>query len=598
MKKLLAASLLLASLAQAQNMVVSVNAGVKWTNTQWPTGMKCYPVWTRQDIWLPWARWLNAPTPIFPAYMREAAIVMGTGFRPDPPFNVVDLYPGENPDGSMKAFNANHPLFNALRILRAQGIRPVIDIGPIPQSMCKQIPGDATACRNGAFEWPVNAPKNYQDYFEFIRELFKFMYQGAGMFTKAEVESWRFQLGREPDNRDTWNPANSPTHCAVANLDEYKKLYDHTLAGMRVAGLNINLHPGNLWSAYNNFPETCASWTEPIAAFLTLGTPPYTSQLVLPRIRTGTANDTMIFSFSAYADMSNILNLDPGNLETMTGTFRTSVRKYYSGPLNVTVAEGGFYRNAENTGGSANLRSEGSELGAAWNAGIFISGYNARMSRYQQWGFRSATHLSQWEEYNGINGAPQGVIEMFRRMEGLDRMQAGLTRNTMANAGDKMNAMVAKGGDGRLFVLVTAYNPARGRPNLERVDISITGMTPYANYRVKDNLIDRNQGSYMQRMHADLSAPNGGGDVTASPNDAMMEYQFTTAQAATFATNRNNYRNLSQVTASVTAPYFTAAANSSGSLVFTIHVASNSVRLLEIEKPTTAPAILAPTLLQ
>lgn len=587
--------------ASAQNVTVSVNATAKWTNSQWTSGMNIYPVWTRQNVWMPWRYWDPAVsgsfTPGFDGYMREAAIVMATGYRPiwrdsartnlDAEHTVPDLYQGENSDGSVVAFDPNHPLFRALTLFKNAGIAPVIDIGPVPNLLCKPFAGESGPHYSKDFAWAVNGVNDYEKYYKYIRELFKY-FVSSGKFTRAEIEQgWRFQLGREPDNPSTWDPANAGANLDGRNLEEYKILYDYTLAGMRDAGFNINLHPGNLM-----LPKDANAWTPKIAAFLVNDNSPRTAHLSLPRIRTGTANDSMVFAFSGYGvNGGEQLGNYPIDLAGTTQGFRNQVRTAYAGPLKIEVGEGNNINYCAPN--KLNNRSEGSELGAAWNAGIFKAAFDSRLGRYQQWGFKSSPFIGRWDEYDGVYGAPFRVIEMYRKMEGGQRMAVDFTRGSLVNAGDTVNAIAAKNADGRLFVLVYNYNYTRGLTGPEAVKVIIGNLTPGLSYRVLHHRIDAGQGSYIGEFRKDLTA-SGAGTAMNSPYDALMEYdQLTPAQKNVFDANRSKYQNLSVLTQLTSNPYSTFNAASDGSFSISFSMPSNSVSLLEIETPST-PAVISP----
>jgi hypothetical protein len=586
------------------------------------------PVWTRQDIWMPWGYW-DAEPPVFESYMKEAALVMATGYRPENNFEAPDLYQ-ENPDGSMKPFSSSHYFFGALAKLKAAGIKPYIDIGPVPRALSN---GSATRMSK-AFFYSVEAPKsaNYEKYYLYVKALFFFLQgkdaNGTALasptvkYTLSELNSWRFQLGREPDNIYSFNPANlpatvdkdlvqnfnnAPDSYGNLNLEAYKKLYDYTLAGMRAAGLTQSLSIANLMAPADGVKSAGGllisqhTWMKHLAAFL-VGKDPSPrnycpAHLTLPRVN---SSQTLWFGFSAYG---GDVFWEPSQLKSITSKFMANVTASITNKLEVTVGEGNL------SPGEADNRSDATERGGAWNAGVFIKAHEAGLFRYQQWGFTSASHISKWYTPDGVPGAPWSVVQLLSRMEGQTRVTSATTLLTTSPkiAGDEVGAMASRGPENRYFVILYDFNrnlfPTTDN-RVENVDVVIDGLDKNSDYRIVHYRIDNRQGTYYNRWKALL----GSNVLCADKNvpvayDALMEHLWVSSDnCATLSTqvtaygpwldNRNDFRNQAQPGVFADENLSTVTTNSSGTFTKRITLYPNSVSFLEIATPRTVPSIM------
>ncbi len=182
-----------------------------------PSG-KIYPTYQRLNIWD------LTHTKKFPAYphhryhfLREANLMTTTGGR-----QTNEFYDK----------NGNHDfsfLGKSIQNLLDSGLRPIIVIGNTPGSL-SDMPDE-----NGAFNANIGKPKNYKKYYDYISSLFDYL---AKTFP-SRINDFHFRLYTEPDFYVWFNNG----------LEEYKKLYDVTLAAMREGLKNPNnnqiLHPGN-----------------------------------------------------------------------------------------------------------------------------------------------------------------------------------------------------------------------------------------------------------------------------------------------------------------------------------------------------------------
>lgn len=472
------------------------------------------PVWSRINIWLPWKRWNPADSstlPRFEPFVREAALIMATGARPDGPFSVPDLY--RESSGRMLPFDPAHPFFTTLKLLHRRGIRPIIDIGPVPAGLSPE-----RKSRPGAFEWNVSGPADGEAHYRYLKALFAYVRDSLGI-PPAEVKRWGWQLGREPDNKDSWNPRRSDRHADPGNLADYERLYDCSLAALRESGLGI-LQPGNLAIPVPN-PHGVVSdaWTSPLLDFLAHGVNQCPEHLSLPRFRPGL--DTLVLGFSGYGGAPGTqIGADPRGLAALADRLRWMAGQRFPGTIvRLVVAEGNYMEP-----GIGLHRSDGTARGAAWNAGIWKLSLDEGLERYQQWGFVSADHISRFMEGGGLPSAPANVAEMYRRMQGETRAAAGLRREGADTAFGWMDA-IASGADSIRHVLVFRFDPqGRGSRTLE---INAKGLTPGRAYAIRHLRVDAEHSSYLEAWQRELRAT---GLPLASPDDACMEFQFRDAQ--------------------------------------------------------------------
>ena len=496
-----------------------------------PHGSVIYPIWCAQNVWKPWRQWAAQP-PKFDAYLREAGMVFSTGARPFPAGgqdDIPDLY-REGPDGAMLPFDASHPLFRALQTLRDAGIKPLIDLGPVPLALC---PSRAKP-RIGIFELGVEGPGDsaaYSKYFAFVKALFTYL-QGPGYFTKAELETWGYQLLREPDNPEVWDPAGSKKMLDPANLGEYKKLYDWTLAGMRAAGLRLNLAFGNLAVPYPGNIGQSGCWMEPLCRWVVSDSVSACPRLSLPRIDT---SRVMKVGFTAYGCCQ--LGSDPDNLAVAMRQVHAAVSPWFKrGNLIISVGEGNLALSAGNN------RSDGTERGAAWNAAIYKNGLDYGLHRFQQWGFSSGGHLSEFEDGRGLMSPSFNVVRMFRMMEGDTRLEASVPDRKEAD-GARVNGLAARDSNGALRLLVYHYQADFRAGSSKTVTLDVRGLKPAQRYLATHYRVDKTRGNYFRRWMADLGSQRMAGDSL----DALVGFQLTPDQRVIWDKHRSEYSRLSDL---------------------------------------------------
>lgn len=523
------------------------------------------PVWTRQNVWLPWKRWdpsLPSALPRFEPHIREVALIMATGARPDGPFSVPDLY--RDSAGAPLPFDPDHAFFRTLDILKARGIRPSIDIGPVPDALS---PG--RKAHRDMFDWNVLGPADAEAHYRHIRSLFAYMLKD-GRFSAAEMSRWDWQLLREPDNKDSWNPRKAKIHAHPGNLEEYQKLYDCTLAGMRDAGLDINLSPGNLMIPYAGVMGFSDAWTGPLYAWLASGANRCPEHLVLPRLRPG--RDTLTIGFSAYGGPGTQIGADPRSLAVLADRFRYAAARRLPVPVRIAVAEGNLI------GKTLLLRSDGTALGAAWLASVYKASLDEGVHRYQTWGFVSADHISKFMEHGGLPSAPSNTAALFDRMRGERRTQVMVKRGLLARMGSQLDAVGSRS-EQAFHLLLFRFDPDRGATKSEEVEVRLAGLQPGKQYAITHLRVDRDHSSYLEAWQADLAARKL---ELPSPNDATMEHQFTPAHRAAWEERKAELLKKSRLTPMTGDGSARVRADSLGRIVRRTAMIPNSVSLLEI----------------
>jgi hypothetical protein len=435
----------------------------------------------------------------------------------------------------------------------------------VPRKLCRKP-------HQGPFRWNTAGPSDYRLYYEYMRDLFVFL-QGPAGFTREEVEGWRFQLLREPDNHEVWDPKETGHSLAGPNLEEYKVLYDHTLAAMRAAGLRVNLAFGNLMVAHPGAWIFKESWAEALCRHLadTAGNRA-PGLLRLPRIRG--PEDTLLFSFTAYGGHHTQTEDDPRRLGILTERFRAIVRAHFPrNPLEITVGEGNLF------GRQLHHRSDGSELGAAWTAAIYKVALDHGLSRYQQWGFTSAPHASLFREYDGLPGGPYNVTQMFRRLAGGRRLAVTPVPSAKLKAPAYADAIAAAGPDSSLKVILFHYRPERGVGDPLDIALHVHRALPGRVYEVRHLRVDKDRGHYLNQWHRDLRAA---GQELQVPWDACMEYQFNVEQWKLWLKRKDAYRGLARLQGHPSDSLTRVRADAAGRLRKRLALPPNSVSLLEL----------------
>jgi hypothetical protein len=531
-----------------------------------PHGAVIYPIWTAQNVWKPWRQWVDNP-PVFAPYLKEAALVLATGARPFPAGgidDIPDLY-REGPDGSLLPFDPEHSFFKTLLLLRKSGITPLIDMGPVPLALCPSKPKP----RLGAFEFGVEGPADsaaYRKYHGFVKALFLFL-QGPGYFTVQELEKWEYQLLREPDNPDGWDPKGTKTFLDPGNYREYQKLYDWTLAAMRGAGLRVNLDLGNLAVPHPGNMGRPGSWMEPLCKWVNSDSASSCPYLKLPRLD---PRDNIRVGFTAYGGCQ--LGADPEDLAAVLRKIHGAIRPYFpKGNVRVYVGEGNL------TLSPGNNRGDGTERGAAWNAAVFKAGYDGGLHRFQQWGFSSGSHLSQFEDGTGLMSPAFNVVRMFGMMEGSARLDARLTKAPF-QGGARVDGLAAKDSAGVVRVLAYHYQPDFRKQADRTLDLALNGMKAGGRYRVTHYRVDRERGNYFRKWLKDLGGEKMAGDTL----DALVGFQLTPSQRTLWERNRPDYDKRSRMARGPDSS-FEARASRTGILTRRVAMPANSVSLFVLE---------------
>ncbi len=466
------------------------------------------PLQTRQNIWLPWARWSADTTgwPEFPDWQTEACLVMATGARGDGEFSVPDFdRPGES-DSAL----ANHPLVNALRILRYRGLRPSVDLGPIPLHL---LPVGKPS--TGPFGWPTQGSVSDTAWRDYVTGLFRALRRG-GPFSAAELESWDWQLWREPDNPDSWNPASTSQIASQSNLEAYLRLLDCAQEGARRAGLSLRIRPGNLLIAAPGVLHQDSSWLDPmLAAF---GRPPSgcaDGKEATPRWPTG---DTLIYSFSAYAGEDGQLAKEPHRLTDMARTVRASASNHLpDNPLRLEVGEGGFFRNG------LLLRGDATTEGGVLLARTYQACLAAGVIRYQTWGMRSAPHISIWSNEKGLESPSSHLSRIWSSLSGKIRVSTRWLPDSRPLA-SRIQALAVRTGRREAAVLVIRDAPPASHPETENLRIRFTGLPRVKPVRIAGAVLARGQGDWHPIWDSAMAAE---GLELPSKFDALMEHQFS-----------------------------------------------------------------------
>jgi len=204
---------------------------------------KIYPTYHRLNIWdlTHTFKFPEYPHHKYP-FVEEANLMSSTGGRSS---------------NEMFDINGNHNfsvLGKAIQNLLDSGIKPIIVVGNIPESL-SDLPGE-----KGYFNTNIGKPVNYMKYYEYVVNLFDYL----AITFPSLIRSFEFRLYTEPDFYVWFNNG----------LEEYKKIYDFTLAAMRKSLKKLNyspiLHPGNFMapSKSSDTSSLFYPWTIAIAKWL------------------------------------------------------------------------------------------------------------------------------------------------------------------------------------------------------------------------------------------------------------------------------------------------------------------------------------------
>jgi hypothetical protein len=320
------------------------------------------PVWNTLNIWDVSMingsnEWFNASNywKKYP-FVDHLIIMTATGGRSQ----LTNEYYSEDVNGN--------PIYNFQQLLLAlnwiiqANLTATIVIGNVPSKMTNG------TINYGAFDANIGMPMNLTKYYDYIANLtLAVLNHVSGNLSRFD---WRVMT--EPDNRD-W--------IATPELDNYFKIWTASFRAIRSVLPNASIELGNMC---REKPE------DSLIPFLT-------------RLK-AEASDTIPTSVGYSCYGGGQVGRDYREIGISGKNWHEALEELNLSNLTVKIEEGQIL--SDDAGYLWN--GDGTEFGAAWNAGVFHECLQNNISRYTQWDF-----------YSGEVRSPSlNVIEMFEKIEG------------------------------------------------------------------------------------------------------------------------------------------------------------------------------------
>ena len=406
--------------------------------------------------WDTWAQWtpvsVSAADAANSPMIRYVALFNATGGMPALP--EIELYDEDAAGTPVYHFDR---LTVKLDSALAAGFKPYIVLSYTPLKLAS----DPLAI-SPEFGTNTSPPRDWNKYYNYIKAFFENLNLTYGT---AEVASWRFRCGTEPDNVSWWS----------GTMDEWFKFYDYTIAAARAANPNvnmrININPGNYMSPTSSHVAALAARIQ-AGTFSIPGESP-----VVPSV----------ISFSFYQD-------DPSEISAAVATLRTALAPYasFSGiPLSI---DEGYIPDDEN-GAIMYSRLDGTEFGGAHFALLTATMVEQNMLWGALWNTGAAD----------VPPPARNVLNLFQQLLvggtrlGWTKVSGNPVNNNVVG-GLAARPVGAPAGQARLMLF--NYNAARTAAGVESVVIRLRGV-PASGVKVSWYRIDRNHANYSARWLAD-----------------------------------------------------------------------------------------------
>jgi xylan 1,4-beta-xylosidase len=167
-----------------------------------------------------------------PVYIRAHHLLTSGDGKPELKWSSTNVYSEDAQGKAVYDFRLMDGIFDAYK---AEGVRPVVELGFMPKDLAAKLPGKPDANSPGETEQPYevlypkdtlsgasnNPPKDYAKWEELARVVTAHLVERYG---REEVLRWYFEVWNEPD-----------IEYFHGTEDEYLKLYDYAVAGVRAA---------------------------------------------------------------------------------------------------------------------------------------------------------------------------------------------------------------------------------------------------------------------------------------------------------------------------------------------------------------------------
>ena len=366
-KKILSIALLLAIIASGVVFIAYIEYPIETVTIEVDFAElqveRITPVWNTLNIWD--IDFLQGQYPDFEVnrfksrqfYCDHVNLMTATGGRSTGTNEMYD----EDPSGN--------PIYNFTRLLKALDwvlavdINATIVIGNTPLKMCSDSPIDF-----GAFDANTGVPSNYTKYFHYIANLT----EAVKIHLGSNISRFDWRIMTEPDNHE-W---------LQKELENYFPIYIHSVRAIKSVLPNATIELGNMVKA------------DPKESLV-----PFIQRL--QREAVDTIPD--IVGYSGYG--GGQFDHDERSIGKSDVMWHEALKNQLNLPhKRVMIQEGQILSDFE---GIRLWNEDGTEFGAAWNAGVFHQCIINGIEKYTQWDF-----------YAGEVRSPSlNVIEMFEKIE-------------------------------------------------------------------------------------------------------------------------------------------------------------------------------------
>jgi xylan 1,4-beta-xylosidase len=158
-----------------------------------------------------------------PVYIRVHHLLTSGDGKAELKFSSTNIYSEDSNGKPIYNFSIIDEIFDAYK---TAGVRPLVELGFMPKDLAAELPNRHVPYQVHYPQSTVsgmsnNPPKDYQKWEELVRVLTAHLVVRYG---KDEVLKWFFEVWNEPDI-DYWH----------ASPEDYYKLYDYAVAGVRAA---------------------------------------------------------------------------------------------------------------------------------------------------------------------------------------------------------------------------------------------------------------------------------------------------------------------------------------------------------------------------
>jgi xylan 1,4-beta-xylosidase len=332
-------------------------------------------------------------------------------------------------------------------MLRQDGLKPFVELSFMPAALA----ANPHAPKIFQYRASSSPPKDYKKWQALIAAFAQHLIERYG---KEEVETWPFEVWNEPDL--TYDPV-----FWSGSRDDYFRLYDYAAVGLK--SVDPNLKVGGPVAAFTTFQE------------------PFLRHVTTQNDATGGNNTPLDF-------------LDLHTYYLPAADYRPLLRRYGFATLPIYFTEWGI---------SPEYGDKVSDM--AYSAAETVSGLEDSLDQVKAIAYWTAS------DYFEESGNPKALFHGGFGLIGLDGLrkprywayyllhQLGADRLAVTGSGDGFDSLIkvlaARNADGSVGILLSNTTPQRSKaigsaPLARHIALTISGLTPGANYRLEHDRID------------------------------------------------------------------------------------------------------------